>query len=150
MQLKGNLPIAQVRDLDVQKRETDLVLGTFGRSFYVLDDYSALRGVSAQSMAQEAQLFPLRNTYQFSMRSQIRPVESDWTAPNPPMAQILCAITKFPPAHRLTLFEGILIHRSYLQIGTHFALCVNHGFTRRPDLPFSHGVGRNKQMLQLP
>ena len=65
VQLKGGLPTVQVRDLDVQTRENDLVLGTFGRSFYVLDDYSALRGVSAQSFAQEAQLLPLRHAYQF-------------------------------------------------------------------------------------
>ena len=89
VQLKGNLPTIQVRDLDVQKRENDLVLGTFGRSFYVLDDYSALRGVSAQAMAQEAQIFPLRNTYQYTMRSQVRAVEADWTAPNPPYGAIL-------------------------------------------------------------
>ncbi|NQW05684.1 MAG: glycosyl hydrolase [Acidobacteria bacterium] len=88
-QLKGGLPTIQVRDLDVQKRETDLVLGTFGRSFYVLDDYSALRGVSAQSMSQEAVLLPLRHAYQFSMRNQIRAVESDWTADNPPYGAVL-------------------------------------------------------------
>ncbi len=89
VQLKGGLPTAQVRDLDVQRRENDLVLGTFGRSFYVLDDYSALRGVSAQSMAQEAQLFPLRHAYQYTTHNQIRPVEADWTAPNPPYGAIL-------------------------------------------------------------
>jgi photosystem II stability/assembly factor-like uncharacterized protein len=88
-QLRGGLPTAQVRDMDVQKRENDLVLGTFGRSFYVLDDYSPLRGVSAQSLAQEAALFPLRHAYQFPMRNQYRAVESDWTAPNPPYGAIL-------------------------------------------------------------
>ena len=40
VQLRGGLPTAQIRDMDIQRRETDLVLGTFGRSFYVLDDYS--------------------------------------------------------------------------------------------------------------
>jgi len=89
VQLKGGLPTVQVRDMDVQKRENDLVLGTFGRSFYVLDDYSPLRGVSAQSLSQEAALFPLRHAYQFSMRNQYRAVESDWTAPNPPYGAIL-------------------------------------------------------------
>ncbi len=89
VQLKGNLPTIQVRDLDVQKRENDLILGTFGRSFYVLDDYSALRGVSAQSMAQEAQIFPLRHGYQFTTRTQVRAIEADWTAPNPPYGAIL-------------------------------------------------------------
>ena len=43
-QLKGGLPTIAVKDLDIQKRENDLVLATFGRGFYVLDDYSPLRG----------------------------------------------------------------------------------------------------------
>ena len=46
-QLKGGIPTIQVRDMTVQKREHDLVLGTFGRGFYVLDDYSPLRGLTA-------------------------------------------------------------------------------------------------------
>lgn len=89
VQLKGGLPTVQVRDMDVQKRENDLVLGTFGRSFYVLDDYSALRGVSAQSLAEEAQLFPMRHAYQFNTKNQIRAAQSDWRAPNPPYGAIL-------------------------------------------------------------
>ena len=36
----------------VQKRENDLVLGTFGRGFYVLDDYSALREITPQALAE--------------------------------------------------------------------------------------------------
>jgi len=88
VQLRGGLPVAQVRDLDVQKRETDLALGTFGRSFYVLDDYSALRGVSAEALQQEAALFPLRHAYQYSQRNQVRAVQSDWTTDNPPLGAI--------------------------------------------------------------
>ena len=42
IQLKGELPTIAVRDIDIQRRENDLVLGTFGRGFYVLDDYSPL------------------------------------------------------------------------------------------------------------
>ncbi len=41
--LKGGLPTIAVRDLDIQREHNDLVLGTFGRGFYVLDDYSPLR-----------------------------------------------------------------------------------------------------------
>lgn len=41
--LNGNLPTIAVRDIAIQKRENDLVLGTFGRGFYVLDNYSPLR-----------------------------------------------------------------------------------------------------------
>jgi photosystem II stability/assembly factor-like uncharacterized protein len=84
VQLRGGLPVAQIRDLDVQRRETDLVLGTFGRSFYVLDDFSALREVSAQTLGEEARLFPLRHAYQYPVLQQQRAVESNWTAENPP------------------------------------------------------------------
>jgi photosystem II stability/assembly factor-like uncharacterized protein len=55
--LKGGLPTIQVRDLAIQKRENDLVLATFGRGFYVLDDYSALRSLNEQTLAQNAVLF---------------------------------------------------------------------------------------------
>ena len=61
MQLKGGMPPIQVRDMAVQKRENDLVLGTFGRGFYVLDDYSALREITPQTLAEDARLFPLRD-----------------------------------------------------------------------------------------
>ena len=63
-QLKG-MPVAQVRELKFQKRENDLVLATFGRGFYILDDFSAFREMTADALQQEAQLFPLRTTYQY-------------------------------------------------------------------------------------
>ena len=44
--MKGGMPPSQVRDMTVQKRENDLVLATFGRGFYILDDYSALREIT--------------------------------------------------------------------------------------------------------
>ena len=43
LRLRSGLPTISVRDIDIQKRENDLVLATFGRGFYVLDDYSPLR-----------------------------------------------------------------------------------------------------------
>ena len=64
--LKGGLPSIQVRDIHIQKRESDLVLGTFGRGFYVLDDYTALREVTPATMADEARLYPLRHAYSFN------------------------------------------------------------------------------------
>jgi hypothetical protein len=62
-QLKGGLPTTQVRDMQVQKRENDLVLGTFGRSFYILDDYSSLREITSQALAEEARLYPVKNPW---------------------------------------------------------------------------------------
>ncbi len=59
-QLKAGVPTVAVRDLAIQKRENDLVLGTFGRGFYVLDDYSALRNLGNGSIVGDAKLFPTR------------------------------------------------------------------------------------------
>ncbi len=67
MQLKGGMPPAQVRDMTVQKRENDLVLATFGRGFYVLDDYSALRDITPATLNEEARLFPLRDALLFNL-----------------------------------------------------------------------------------
>jgi len=82
-QLKGGLPVAQIRDMTVQKRENDLVLGTFGRGFYVLDDYSPLREISPQSLGSEAELFPLRTAYQYDEVNYVEATFGNTTTPNP-------------------------------------------------------------------
>jgi photosystem II stability/assembly factor-like uncharacterized protein len=63
VQLKAGMPVAQARDMQVQKRENDLVVATFGRSFYILDDYSPLREITPQALAEEARLYPVKNPW---------------------------------------------------------------------------------------
>ncbi|WP_066755641.1 WD40/YVTN/BNR-like repeat-containing protein [Crocinitomix algicola] len=60
VQLKAGIPTIAIRDIAIQKRENDLVLASFGRGFYVLDDYSALRELSEDLMEKEAYVFPIR------------------------------------------------------------------------------------------
>lgn len=50
----SGLPVIPVRDLEIQRRENDLVAATFGRSFYVLDDYSALRELTPTTFKDKA------------------------------------------------------------------------------------------------
>jgi len=95
LQLKGGMPVAQVRDLTTQRRENDLVVATFGRGFYVLDDYTPLREMSAQALAEEAHLFALRDAYLFnptgmqpSGAAGLGPMAGNWTAPNPPFGAV--------------------------------------------------------------
>ena len=59
--LSAGLPTIAVRDIAIQQRENDLVLATFGRGFYVLDDYSALRQVNEVKMAEAAAIFPIKD-----------------------------------------------------------------------------------------
>ncbi len=93
--LKGGMPTIQVRDMTVQKRESDLVIATFGRGFYVLDDYSALRELDAKAIAEEARLYPLRDAYLYSQTGMapagsagIGAMAGNWTAPNPPFGAV--------------------------------------------------------------
>ncbi len=88
-QLKGGIPTIQVRDMTVQKREHDLVLGTFGRSFYILDDYSPLRGLTAAALAQEAELLPLRHAYQYDVLTQQNAAWGNVATPNPAYGALL-------------------------------------------------------------
>ncbi len=61
--LRGGVPTISFRDIAIQRRDNDLIGGTFGRGMYVLDDYSALRHITADSMAQRATLFPVRDAW---------------------------------------------------------------------------------------
>jgi len=62
----NGLPTISIRDLAIQKRENDLVLATFGRSFYILDDYSPLRDITDATLEKEAHLFNPRNALQYN------------------------------------------------------------------------------------
>ncbi|MEK6612603.1 MAG: glycosyl hydrolase [Gemmatimonadota bacterium] len=62
------LPTIQVRDIAIQRGEDDLVLGTFGRGIYVVDDYSSLRDVSTESLAAAVKLYPMKDAISFVRR----------------------------------------------------------------------------------
>ena len=57
----GGLPTIAVYDLDIQQRENDLVAATFGRGFYVLDNYSPLRDLNATNLSKKAHLSPIKD-----------------------------------------------------------------------------------------
>ncbi len=94
--LTGGMPTIQVRDMTVQRRENDLVLATFGRGFYVLDDYSALRAITPQSLDAEASLYPLRDADLYTETglapagtAGIGSMSGNWTTENPPYGAVL-------------------------------------------------------------
>ena len=89
VKLSAGLPTICIRDMAIQKRENDLVLGTFGRGFYILDDYSALRKLTQTELEQKAKIFPIKKslTYVPSNPLGLRGVGSQgaslYAAPNP-------------------------------------------------------------------
>lgn len=69
--LSGGAPNIPFRDLVIQTRENDLVGATFGRGFFVLDDYTPLRDVTTNMLKNDSVLFPVR--------------EVDWYVPKRPL-----------------------------------------------------------------
>ncbi len=63
--LQTGLPPVPVYWLTIQERFSDLVLGTYGRGFYILDDVTPLRNLDADVLASDAHVFPPRAAYRF-------------------------------------------------------------------------------------
>jgi len=71
VEFTGGLPTISFRDLAIQKRENDLIGASFGRSFYVLDDYSFLRAINDDKLAQEGALFEPRKAWWYLPRPKV-------------------------------------------------------------------------------
>jgi photosystem II stability/assembly factor-like uncharacterized protein len=91
----AGVPTIKVADIAIQKRENDLVLGTFGRGIYIVDDYSALRLTNAKTLADATTLFPARDavlyvpTAQYGGRGKAFQGEMLYGGDNPPYGAVL-------------------------------------------------------------
>ena len=97
VKLAGGVPVIPFRDLVIQKRENDLVGATFGRGFFILDDYTPLRHITEQSLQAEALLFPVRDAHwyipklplgDFEENGKSSQGDSFYVAPNPPFGAV--------------------------------------------------------------
>ena len=90
IQLKGGLPTIAVADLNIQKRENDLIVGTFGRGIYILDNYTPLRLLKPEMLRQDAAVFPVKDALMYIQsqplggRGKSFQGERYYTADNPP------------------------------------------------------------------
>ena len=96
IEMTAGLPTIAVRDIEIQRRENDLILGTFGRGFYVLDDYTPLRALSEDMLAQQAHLFAVRKAPLYIEQSRLglntglgSQGSTYYAAPNPPFGAII-------------------------------------------------------------
>ncbi len=95
IELTGGVPNISFRDLAIQTRENDLVGATFGRGFFIFDDYTPLRHVNEEALASEALLFPVREAkwyiprriYGFGEKGSQG--DSFYVAPNPPFGAVV-------------------------------------------------------------
>ena len=105
--LGGGVPTIAFRDIRIQRRDNDLVGATFGRGFYVLDDYSPLRAIAAGALAGGSKLFPVRDAWWYvplvPMQAREMPtLGSDvFVGPNPPFGAVFTYyLDSVPPTAR--------------------------------------------------
>ena len=93
-ELTGNAPNISYRDLAIQRRENDLVGATFGRGFWLLDDYTPLRNLDDETLSAEAALFDPRDALWYIQRGVLgfnekgSQGDSLYTADNPPFGAV--------------------------------------------------------------
>ncbi|MGB1658825.1 MAG: VPS10 domain-containing protein, partial [Longimicrobiales bacterium] len=84
--LKSNFPTVPVDDLVIHPRENDLIVGTHGRSAWILEDIGPLEHLSQAVMASVAHIFPIRNTIMWAQKGDWPFYGATYSAPNPPRA----------------------------------------------------------------
>ena len=90
IKLKGGAPTISFRDLVIQKERNDLVCASFGRGFFILNDYSPLREVSEEKLKEDAGMYPIRDAWMFPMRSGKGSTgASQWSANNPEYGAVI-------------------------------------------------------------
>ncbi|MEN8006746.1 MAG: glycosyl hydrolase, partial [Candidatus Krumholzibacteriota bacterium] len=94
-QLKAGIPTIACRDIEIQRRENDLVVASFGRGFYILDDYSPLRNLEPATLEQEVTIFPVKDALIFNIAGPLgyrdKGFQGDafYTAKNPPFGAVI-------------------------------------------------------------
>ncbi len=88
IKLGSGLPTIAIRDIEIQRNKDDLVLASFGRGFFILDDYSPLRNVSEDLLKSDA-IMPIKKGFIYAVVSPMgvsgRGFQGAnfYTAPNP-------------------------------------------------------------------
>ena len=95
LRLKGGMPTVAIRDIEIQRRENDVVCASFGRGFYILDDYTPLRQMTAEQLEQPAVLYPVPEALSYQPVNRLQAPDgigfqgaSFYTAPNPPYGAV--------------------------------------------------------------
>ncbi len=94
IKLKGNVPVISFRDIEIQRQENDLIGASFGRGFFVLDDYSFLREIGQQTLNENGFIFfPVRKALLYVPaqplgREKGSQGDGFFTAPNPPFGAV--------------------------------------------------------------
>jgi photosystem II stability/assembly factor-like uncharacterized protein len=98
IEFKSGLPTIAVRDIVIQEREMDLVIATFGRGFYILDDYSPIRNFKKEILGKDGYIFPVKNAKMFvQTRGFGNQGSTYFKSPNPPYGAAISYFIKDVP-----------------------------------------------------
>ncbi|MGQ0734014.1 MAG: VPS10 domain-containing protein [Acidobacteriota bacterium] len=102
--LQTNMPHAPVYWMTVQEHFNDLVIGTYGRGFWILDDVTPLQQLTPQVLGADVHLFPPRPAYRFRDITQDASAQNDPTVgDNPPYGASINYYLKASPAGPVTV-----------------------------------------------
>ena len=100
-QLKANLPTVPVDDIAIHPRDNDLILGTHGRSVWVLDDVTPLEQLGTQALDAKLHVFDMRPAIAWRMYSHKGNTgHKFFLAPNPPYGALISFYLKSKPAEK--------------------------------------------------
>jgi photosystem II stability/assembly factor-like uncharacterized protein len=114
--LQNDLPHAPVYWITVQEHFNDLVIATYGRGFWILDDITALRQMTPQVTSSDAHLFPPRPTYRFrEITAPAAPWDDPAVGDDPPYGAPINYFLKAAPAGDVSIeildAKGELVRR---------------------------------------
>ena len=89
-QIKGAVPTVPVDDIAIHSRDNDLILGTHGRSIWVLDDMTPLEKLSEGVLASDLHLFDVRDAVGYRINNHKGNTgHKMFIAPNPPEGALI-------------------------------------------------------------
>ena len=94
-QIKEGIPTICIKDMTIQKRECDLIVASFGRGYFILDDYSPLRMINKAFFEKEGQLFKVKDALMYLPTDVKGSMGSTpYLAPNPDFGAIFTYYVK--------------------------------------------------------
>lgn len=102
--LQNNLPHAPVSGIVVQEHFSDIVISTYGRGFWIMDDITPLRQLTPAVLASASHLFTLRPAYRFRpITAPSTTYDDPTTGENPPYGASINYYLKAPSSGRVAV-----------------------------------------------
>ena len=106
-EMRGSFPRVPVDDIAIHPRDNDLILGTHGRSIWVLDDMKPLENLSDAVLAAKLHVFPIRDAINYrSFRYRGNTGHKMFLAENPPPGALVHYYLSEPEAVHITVTDA--------------------------------------------